>query len=130
MAAFAARRDTLPETDGGGTLRGGAGAGSGSWLGVQLPRPPLPGLANSRHDLLDVEVGGPVLLDARHVAHPHDAHHHGGDAFPGLGCGRGRQSVPASYQAGGSPGQLSVASHASPSEARGSSRRRAACRSM
>lgn len=50
---------------------------------------------HSRHDLVDVEVGSPVLLDAGDVAHAHNAHHHGGDALPGLSCGGSNRSAPA-----------------------------------
>lgn len=122
--------------------RGDAGEGRAgwAWLGGGACRPsPQPRLCaqgppgaggrHSRHDLLDVEVSGPVLLDARHVAHAHDTHHHRGHTLPGLSCGGSDASAPA--WRGRCPGSPRPGPPApSPSEERGSSRRRAAWRSM
>ena len=44
------------------------------------------------HDLLDVEVGTPVLLNARHMPHANDAHNHRRDTLPGLSC-QGRANI-------------------------------------
>lgn len=47
---------------------------------------------HSRHDLLDVEVRTPVLLNARHMTHADDTHNHRWDTLPGLSC-RGRADI-------------------------------------
>lgn len=47
---------------------------------------------HSRHDLLDVEVSTPVLLNARHMTHTNDAHNHRWDTLPGFSC-QGRAKI-------------------------------------